>query len=47
MPPVSDKQSKLMHGICSGSIKPKKGQPSKKVACEFVGKKKKKKKNGR
>jgi hypothetical protein len=32
----SKAQSRLMHGIASGSIAPKKGQPSKAVAQEFV-----------
>jgi len=36
MPSVSRQQQKLMHGIASGNIKPKKGQPSKKVAMEFA-----------
>jgi len=36
MPTVSDKQRRLMHGIATGSIKPKKGQPSKAVAKEFA-----------
>lgn len=36
MPAVSKKQWKLMKGICTGSIKPRKGLPSKKIACEFV-----------
>jgi hypothetical protein len=36
MPSKSKAQSRLMHGIASGSIKPKKGGPSKSVAREFV-----------
>ena len=36
MPAKSKQQWKLMKGICSGSIKPRKDLPSKKVACEFV-----------
>jgi len=36
MPSVSRAQQRLMHGIATGSIKPKKGQPSKKVAMEFA-----------
>lgn len=36
MPVKSKQQLKLMAGICSGSIKPRKGLPSKKVACEFL-----------
>ena len=35
-PPRSQQQRKLMHGIASGNIKPRKGLPSKKVAREFV-----------
>ena len=37
MPPVSQQQRKLMHGIAEGSIKPRKGLPSKAVAKEFAG----------
>ena len=37
MPPVSQQQRKLMHGIASGSIKPRKGLPPKSVAQEFSG----------
>ena len=36
MPPKSEQQRKLMHGICSGDIKSRKGLPSKKVACEYA-----------
>ena len=36
MPAKSKKQFKLMKGICSGSIKPREGLPSKEQACEFV-----------
>lgn len=36
MPPKSQQQRKLMHGIASGNIKPRKDLPSKKVAQEFV-----------
>lgn len=36
MPPVSQAQRRLMHGIASGSIKGRKGLPSKKVAKEFA-----------
>ena len=36
MPTKSKAQFRFMKGICSGSIKPRKGLPSKKVACEFV-----------
>jgi len=36
MPPVSQAQRRLMHGIASGSIKPKKGGPSRAVAQEFA-----------
>lgn len=36
MPSVSRKQQRLMHGIASGSIAPKKSQPSVSVAKEFV-----------
>ena len=36
MPAKSKQQFKLMKGICAGSIRPRKGLPSKKVACEFV-----------
>ena len=36
MPSVSRQQQKLMHGIASGSIKPGKGKPSRKVAQEFA-----------
>lgn len=36
MPSTSKAQSRLMHGIASGSITPGKNQPSKKVAREFV-----------
>ena len=36
MPMESKAQSRLMHGIASGSIKPGKAGPSKKVAKEFV-----------
>jgi len=36
-PAKSKQQHKLMKGICTGGIKPRKGLPSKKVACEFVG----------
>jgi hypothetical protein len=36
MPAKSKAQFKLMKGICSGSIKPRKGLPSKKVACEYI-----------
>jgi hypothetical protein len=36
MPSKSKAQSRYMHGIASGSIKPGKGGPSKKVAKEFV-----------
>ena len=36
MPSTSKAQSRLMHGIASGSIKPSKGKPSKAVAKEFV-----------
>ena len=36
MPSVSKAQSRLMHGVASGSIPARKGGPSKKVAKEFV-----------
>jgi hypothetical protein len=36
MPAKSKQQFKLMKGICQGSIKPRKGLPSKQQACEFV-----------
>ena len=36
MPTVSRAQQKLMHGIASGSIKPKRGQPTKAVAKDFA-----------
>lgn len=36
MPPKSQQQRKLMHGIASGHIKPRKGLPSKKIAAEFA-----------
>lgn len=36
MPSVSKAQSRMMHGIASGSIKPGKAGPSRKVAKEFV-----------
>jgi hypothetical protein len=36
MPPVSQQQRKLMHGIASGGIKPRKGLPPKSVAKEFA-----------
>ena len=36
MPAKSKQQFKLMKGICAGSIKPRKGLPSKKVACEYI-----------
>ena len=36
MPSTSKAQSRLMHGIASGSIKSGKGKPSRKVAQEFV-----------
>jgi len=36
MPAKSKKQFKLMKGICEGGIKPRKGLPTKKVACEYV-----------
>ncbi len=36
MPTVSRQQQKLMHGIASGSIKPRPGLPSKKVAQDFA-----------
>lgn len=36
MPSVSRAQQRLMHGVASGSIKPKAGQPSMKVAKDFV-----------
>lgn len=36
MPMQSKAQSRLMHGIASGSIKPSKDQPSRSVAREFV-----------
>lgn len=42
MPARSKKQSRLMHGVCAGTIK-KKGL-SRKTACEFVGRKVKKRK---
>ena len=35
-PAKSKAQYRLMRGICSGSIKPRKGLPSKKTACEFI-----------
>ena len=35
MPSTSPKQARLMAAIAHGSIKPKKGQPSKAVAKEF------------
>ena len=38
MPAKSKAQNRMMQGICKGSIKPRKGLPSKKVACEFVEK---------
>jgi len=52
MPPVSQQQRKLMHGIAEGSIKPRKGLPSKAVAKEFSsadpgGKLPKRKKDGK
>lgn len=36
MPAKSKQQFKLMKGIAEGSIKPRKGLPSKSVACEYV-----------
>lgn len=36
MPTVSRQQQKLMHGIATGSIKPRRGLPSKKVAQDFA-----------
>jgi hypothetical protein len=36
MPTVSRQQQKLMHGIASGNIKPRKGMPSKAVAQDFA-----------
>jgi len=36
MPAKSKSQFKLMKGICEGGIKPRKGLPSKKVACEYI-----------
>jgi hypothetical protein len=36
MPPVSQQQRKLMHGLAEGSIKPRKGLPPKSVAKEFA-----------
>lgn len=36
MPSTSRAQQRLMHGIASGNIKPKRGQPSKKVAKDFA-----------
>ena len=36
MPAVSKAQFRLMKGIATGSIKPRKAQPSKRVALEFV-----------
>lgn len=36
MPPVSQAQRRLMHGIASGSIKAGKGKPSRAVAKEFA-----------
>lgn len=36
MPAKSKVQFKLMKGICTGEIKPRKGLPSKAVACEYV-----------
>jgi len=36
MPTVSKAQLRLMKGIASGSIKPRKGLPSKQVAKEFT-----------
>jgi len=36
MPAESKAQFKLMKGIAEGSIKPRKGLPSKKVAQEFI-----------
>ena len=36
MPSVSRQQQKLMHGLASGSIKPRPGLPSKQVAREFA-----------
>jgi len=36
MPSVSRAQQRLMQGIAHGSIKPKKGQPSKAVAQDFA-----------
>lgn len=36
MPTVSRAQQRLMHGIASGNIKPRKGKPSVKVAQEFA-----------
>jgi len=36
MPAKSKQQFKLMKGIAEGSIKPRKGLPSKNVAEEFV-----------
>jgi hypothetical protein len=38
MPLESQQQRKLMWGIKSGSIKPRKGLPSKAVATEFTSK---------
>ena len=35
-PAVSKSQYRLMKGVCKGSIKPRKGLPSKKTACEFI-----------
>ena len=37
-PAVSKSQYRMMQGICKGSIKPRKGLPSKKTACEFIEK---------
>ena len=36
MPAKSKQQFKLMKGIATGSIKPRKGLPSKKQAQEFI-----------
>ena len=36
MPANSKQQFKLLKGICTGGIKPRKGLPSKKVSCEYV-----------
>lgn len=36
MPAKSKEQFKLMKGRCEGGIKPRKGLPTKKVACEYI-----------